>query len=128
MKRGGPLRRTPLARGASTLKRSRLRAKPLEAAEAKRRAEVRGLVFARDGFRCVLADNPAAIAALGPCFGRITLHHLRKASQGGEYSVENGLTLCQAMNDAVEDNPRAAFLLGLVIRSTPLRDTIPPTP
>ena len=127
MKRGGPLKRTtPLARGkglgrgTKNLERGKaLAAKPLEREEAKRRALVRGAVFARDGFACVLAARPEALEVLGPCFGRLTYHHVRKAGQGGPYTLENGLTLCLGHNGAVEDHPTAAHLLGLVDRSTP---------
>lgn len=112
-------RRTPLKRTGGLKRGKGLRAKPLEPDEAKRRALVRGAVFARDGFACALAGDPEAIALLGPCFGRLTYHHLRKAGQGGAYSVENGLTLCLGHNGAVEDHPNAAHALGLVHRTTP---------
>jgi len=121
VKRGQPLRRT------SGLKRAGgLKAKPLDAAEAQRRAKVRGAVFARDGFACVLADPPEALAELGACWGRLEPHHVLKAGQGGPYTEDNLVTLCHGHNAAVEDHPAAAYLLGLVQRSTPLRDTPPP--
>lgn len=116
MNRGKPLaRRTPLARGKG------LTRKAMDRHEAEERARVRGEVYARDRFACVLAGVPEALEALGPCWGRITPHHLRKASQLGPYTAENLVTLCVFHNGAVEDHPRAAYLLGLVERSTPLR-------
>ena len=120
MKRSGPPeRRTPLKakkgldRGTSQLKRTRLN--PVsEKMKAKRpeKARVRAAVFARDG-HCVLLD-------LDPdhrCFGRrLTYHHLWKDGQGGPYSEENGVTLCAGGNSWVEDEPKKAEALGLVVR------------
>lgn len=62
--------------------------------------------------RCILAGHPDA----GPCFGPLTPHHLRKQSQGGAWTMGNMVTLCAAMNSWVEDQPRKAHELGLVIR------------
>jgi 5-methylcytosine-specific restriction endonuclease McrA len=89
--------------------------------EAKDRKRVREAVFARDGC-CRLSPygdlNPAGVG-WGPCFGRpLTFHHLLKASQGGKYTMENGLTLCAGHNSLVEDYPALAYACGLVIRLT----------
>lgn len=102
----------PPARGKPLERRSRLR----PVSEAKRaakpsEAQVRGEVFLRDGFKCRIAPLVPDVA----CWGRLTYHHLRKASQGGEYTVENGLTACQLHNDWVEIEPIRAKELGLVL-------------
>ena len=68
-------------------------------------------MFERDGWRCVMAGQ-----GWGSCYGGLTFHHLLKASQGGEYTEDNGVTLCVFHNDKVEDDPKAAAELGLVIR------------
>lgn len=94
------MRRTPLR------PMSKKRAK-----EMRRNALVREAVFQRDGYRC---QAPAGFA--GSCFGPLTFHHLLKASQGGDYTVTNGLTLCAHHNGAVEDHPAEAHALGLVVR------------
>lgn len=69
-------------------------------------------IVARDQ-RCRLADSPLT----GPCLGRLTPHHLRKAAKQGPYTVSNLLTLCAAHNDWVETSPAADHVRtwGLVI-------------
>lgn len=70
---------------------------------------VKAQVRARDG-RCLLdRHDPTG------CYGRLTYHHLVKASAGGKVTVENGVTLCVAHNGWVEDNPAEARRLGLVV-------------
>lgn len=100
------------------LKRGRKRIKPVS---DKRRAqweaedEVRQAVFARDRWRCQLEG----VAQAGPCMGRLTFHHRRKASQGGPFTAENGATLCAHHNAALEQDADLARLgveLGLVVR------------
>ncbi len=68
------------------------------------RAKVRNAVFERDGWRCQLAAKTEPDS----CRGHLTYHHRRKASSGGAYIVANGLTLCEAHNQAVEDHPQLA--------------------
>jgi 5-methylcytosine-specific restriction endonuclease McrA len=104
-------RRTPLKRGKPLKRTGRLsqKSKAKEAAAADEYIE-REFVFARDGRRC-----RAAGLGLG-CWGRLTVHHLQKSSQGGEYSRNNLITLCVACNGWVEDNPDDAHRLGLVVR------------
>jgi len=82
-------------------------------AEAPERERVRLATFARDNWTCLLwkQDDIA-----GPCVGPLTFHHLKKASAGGAYTTENGATLCAGHNTWVEDNPRLATKMGLVIR------------
>lgn len=76
------------------------------------KAEIRERVFARDG-HCQLTGY-------SPCFGALTPHHRRKASQGGEYSVKNLVTLCAHHNDELEADPELAVIgrgLGLVLKA-----------
>lgn len=49
------------------------------------------------------------------CFGPLTVHHLKKRSQGGDWTPSNLVTLCAGGNGWVEDQPRKARGLGLVI-------------
>lgn len=82
---------------------------------AEDRPSVRAAVFARDGYRCRLADVDGA----GRCFGGLTFHHVRKESQGGVYTVDNGASLCAHHNDELEANADLAAIarrLGLVER------------
>lgn len=79
------------------------------------RADVRAAVFARDRWRCQLAEgdpNPQ-------CGGPLTPHHRRKASAAGAYIEENLVTLCVLHNEAVENEPeqyRTRFGAWLVVR------------
>jgi hypothetical protein len=123
-------RRTPLKRTGFASKQ-RLgndaqptrRGKPLKAMSNKRkrllpiRAEVRIKVFERDGYRCQLAHRIVDVPELGPCFGPLTPHHLKKEGQGGSYSESNLLSLCSSHNEWVEREPDVARSLGLVIKS-----------
>ena len=83
------------------------------------KARIKALVFHRDK-RCILSpDRPLNREGRdwGPCFGYpLTPHHLLKASQGGEYTEENLVTLCAGHNDMIEDYPTAAHAIGLVIK------------
>jgi hypothetical protein len=101
------VKRSPLKR-----RRSRIAVRPLTEAEADRRWAVRAQVYARDRYRCLLER-----AGEGPCSGLLTPHHLRKAGQGGPYTVENLVALCARHNSWVEDEPLRAHELGLVIRA-----------
>jgi hypothetical protein len=96
--------------------------KPLRSVSKKRadaadeRRAVREQVFERDGHMCVLKPL-VADGSVPPCRGkRETFHHLEKASAGGDYTVENGVTLCAGHQVFVEDHPAEATGLGLVIR------------
>lgn len=125
MKRSAaPQRRTPLPpRASKPLKRTAIKksTKPIRPTSRNRKAkqtdrdEVREQTFRRDGYRCRLGGIPGA----GPCFGRLTFHHRRKDGQGGEYTVDNGATLCQGHNDELEADADLALLgrtLGLVLK------------
>ena len=75
---------------------------------------IRGQVFARDNYQCRLAVVPGA-----HCGGHLTPHHVRKASQGGGYTIENLVTCCLHCNDRLEWDPLFAAdarTLGLVAR------------
>jgi hypothetical protein len=94
------------------VKRTRLR--PVSAKRRARRGEdavVRAAVFAR--------DRVCRLWGEGRCFGPLTPHHRRKASQGGGYTLENLVALCAHHNEALEaDAERAdrARTMGLVVR------------
>jgi hypothetical protein len=80
---------------------------------AEQDAVIREAVFDRDGRRCCLKG---ALPAFGRCYGPLTPHHLRKAGQGGPYSMRNLITLCAFHNGRIESMPRADMeALGLVI-------------
>lgn len=84
-------------------------------AERPERAEMRDLVFTRDGRVCRLAGFRHPGWPDG-CMGQLTVHHLRKEGQGGPYTLPNLLTLCRRHNDWVEEAPRALVSdLGLVM-------------
>lgn len=102
------------------------RPKPLGEEERLRRIQVREAVLRRDR-ACVLnpgTANPVHLnAARGiglpehRCFGeRETMHHLRKAGQGGAYTFDNLVLMCASGNDWVEDHPNDAHRIGLVKR------------
>lgn len=92
------------------------RAVGLAPMSAKARAErddhdlVRRAVFDRDR-GCLLAQHWGH-----RCMGPLTVHHTLKASQGGAYDLANLVALCAHGNDWVEDHPRDAWTLGLVLR------------
>lgn len=78
---------------------------------------VRQAVFERDAYRCQLRG----IAGAGDCYGPLTPHHRRKASQGGPYTEANLVTLCRHHNDQLEARADVAAIgeaLGLVLRHT----------
>ena len=127
VKRSRLERKTPLARGDKPLKRG----KPLNAggsslkrsgglapmSDARRaqlpaRAVVRAAVFERDNHQCRIA--PLLTGEWSRCFGRLTAHHLKKESQGGNYTMGNLISACVFHNDWVEDQPELARQLGLV--------------
>lgn len=94
--------------------RKRLPARSAKRVKADRaKPEIRRAVFDRDGWTCRLKDTTDVLAH--SCSG-LTVHHLLKASQGGEYTEENLVTLCSVANDLIEDHPQRAWELGLVVR------------
>ncbi len=72
----------------------------------------------KEWWRCVLRDNPGALADLGPCAGQVNAHEVLKRSQGGsKVNPAGSLPLCNAHNTAVEDFPILARKYGLVLSS-----------
>lgn len=118
------MKRTALAR------RTRLRAVSAKRrAEREERAQIRLMVFARDRWECQASLIPE-MARYHQCSGRLTPHHIWKASQGGGYTMENLVTLCDVANDLLESDANFSRLgrqHGLVRRrwSSP---TIAPAP
>lgn len=108
-------------------RRRRIRAQSKKGrARARAQAKVRHAVFERDGHQCQLrrftwlgGDPELRRDDVEACYGHLTPHHLLKAGQGGEDSVENEVTLCAFHNDWVEDHPDLAEQLGLVRRRPP---------
>lgn len=75
---------------------------------------IKEAVFKRDGYQCRLKNHPDP--RVGPCKGRLTYHHLQKASGLGKVTVENGASLCELHNGLMEDEPDLCKELGMVIR------------
>lgn len=121
MKRPGPLRSNP----ATMADWRRRTTRPLppqsdkRAGESEARRIVRLAVIARDRICQVHVIAQAQGRYVGPCSGPLTYGHRRKASQGGAYSMENGLAECVGHNCALEQNAdlaRWAHSVGLVVR------------
>lgn len=113
-----PERHTGLARTGGPQRRTRLAgASPDAKAMATAKAEQRELVYARDQQVCRLAHIwPHNQGVVPSCIGPLTPHHLRKAGQGGPYTLINLLTLCAGHNDWIEAAPRdLVHGLGLVM-------------
>lgn len=101
--RGGELKRTGRLKPMSDKRRDQL---PAEAV-------VRAAVFARDGHRCRIKPLLKG-TRWERCWGRLTVHHLRKAGQCGAFTEENLISACAGHNGWVEDHPKLAAKLGLV--------------
>jgi hypothetical protein len=67
---------------------------------APTRRTVTQQVFDRDG-GCLLA--PVVKVHIPPCHGKLTPHHIRKAGQGGTWTIVNIVALCARHNDWLED-------------------------
>jgi 5-methylcytosine-specific restriction endonuclease McrA len=125
VKRGQPLRRTPLARGVSVLRRTG----PLRAVSSNRQEQdpalakvrphmglkpiplkARKAVRERDQYRCV-----AGGCWVGETGGHI--HHRKLRSQGGDNSVDNLILLCAQHHNAIHHNVELAYQLGYLVRS-----------
>ena len=113
------MKRSPLARGTTPLRRTRI--KPVSDRKVAERADhevIRLRVFARDRVCQVYAWGYTRYA-VGPCHGPMTPHHRRKASAAGAYSFENLVACCLGHNEALEsdaDLARWARTVGLVVR------------
>jgi hypothetical protein len=106
-------RRARLRSGGPPRRRSPL--KPMSdrrQAELDARAEIREALYRRDRWRCLLAGQRAH-PGVPLCWGPLTPHHLRKAGQGGPYSLENLVTLCAGHNSWVETTRSFARDVGL---------------
>lgn len=95
------------------MKRTAIRTMSLRRrSEKPQRDAVREAVFERDGYACrlrVLPDHR--------CWGNLTAHHLRKASDLGRYVEANLIAVCVLGNaGTIEDDPTWAGLVGLVER------------
>jgi hypothetical protein len=77
-------------------------------ADGKRRLQVCVEVFERDAWTCQM------VGWRGECFGILTVHHVKKASQGGKYEADNLLTACVRNNDLIETYPKEAREKGWV--------------
>ena len=118
MKRHKPLDRgTGLRRDSAGVRRfAASRRKPLRSKSEKRAAQrdhelaVSDAVVRRDG-GCILRS-----LASHRCGGPLTVHHLRKQSAGGRWTLDNCVCLCASANTMVEDDPPWGRWLGLVVR------------
>lgn len=84
--------------------------------ERDERRAVRDEVYGRDGYACQVA---ARVEDPGRCYGPITPHHRRKASQQGAYTAANLVTVCAHHNERLEADPDLAArarAAGLVVR------------
>jgi len=126
LKRGtSQLKRTPLARGKSAGLSRKGRLKPRSDKRAKFMSEVRApqvAALVKAGVTCelgLIVDRASALMG-GPavCTKRIGgLHELRKRSAGGSLvNPDNLRPACNRCNGWVEDHPKEAYQLGLVVR------------
>jgi 5-methylcytosine-specific restriction endonuclease McrA len=112
VKRSPLPRRTPLARGDSTLARSG----PLAARSAKAKAgesqwrSAKAAAFARDGGRC---QAPGLVPSVS-CWGGVDPHHILPRSRLGPDHVDNLVTLCRAHHDWTHAHPALSKPLGLL--------------
>lgn len=109
MKRTALRRDTPKSRAFAQTRGPVRAVSPKREAQRDERREIRTRVYERDSYRCVLWFDHQ-------CYGGLSVHHLRKASQGGPYAPENLVTLCVRLNGWVEDEPDHYHRFGLVVR------------
>lgn len=119
-----PQRRTGLRRTGPPKRKTPLKPisdKRLADLSDPARAEAREQVFARDQ-RCLLSRW----AGVPSCLGPLTVHHLRKAGQGGPYNALNLVTLCAGHNVWVEGSDAAdvVWAWGLVMRNGETYDEV----
>jgi hypothetical protein len=108
-------RSAPIRRGGSLPRSGRLRpVSDRRAAQADEHAVIRRQVFDRD-HRCLLVGRSDA----GRCWGPPTPHHIRKAGQGGPYTLLNLVQLCLHHNEWIEtaDGQPLALIWGLWCRN-----------
>jgi hypothetical protein len=73
---------------------------------------VRAIVFYRDQNSCRLAHLVGVDDRVPACAGQLTVHHIRKAGQGGLYVPLNLVTLCAWHNDWLETHRGARYGKG----------------
>lgn len=104
-------RRTPLARGTSQLRRTRL--KPMSdkrRAEIPERDRVREQVLRRDNYLCVAADLVPSVA----CWGHLDVDEIKPRSDGGDYlNPDDCQSICRAHHDWKHAHHKEALALGL---------------
>ena len=112
MKRTPLTRRTPLARGTTSLKRSPIaRVGKKQRSDRAELAKARGVVETRSGGRCEfeLARVRCEAAA-------VHLHHVHRRSQGGSNEPGNLRFLCAHHHGLVHANPAWSFEHGWLAR------------
>lgn len=112
MKRTPLTRRTPLARGTATLKRTRLA--PIgkkQRADRGQLADARPVVETRSGGRCEFELSAVRCEAAA-----VHLHHVHRRSQGGSNEPTNLRHLCAHHHRIVHDNPGWSFDHGWLAR------------
>lgn len=103
MKRGSPLRRTPLKRGTKPL-----RAKPYRDPIPP---EVTDALYERSGGMCEVTKIEHG------CTGRaVHRHHILRQSQGGGHTLDNLLHCCAKGHLAVHLNPALSYALEYLRR------------
>lgn len=118
MKRGKPLRRTPLKRGTSQLKRTplargatQLKRTPMKKVQADDpiQAETRKALAERSEGRCE--------ARLGFwCTGVATHAHHRKLRRYGDHSLACLLHVCSSCHTAIHAEPKWSYEHGFLVR------------
>ena len=132
MKRGKPLKRTPLKRGDSQLKRTPLkpRSKKMEDIYVERRALVKELLESHDYCQACMvyhvfdAFENSPPHGSPPVFGVVKpnktrdIHELINRSQGGSITQHNNLlAVCRPCHNRITTNPKEAERLGLHLES-----------
>lgn len=109
------MKRTELRRGGPLQRRSRLApVSPRKRREIRESRPVVEAVKARDR-HCVLRFHQALV---GRCSWGLTAHHLVKQSRRrGGWTYWNLVTLCAWHNEWVENFPRLAHRMGLVVKA-----------
>src|SRR6266571_3836115 len=111
MNRRSDLKRSPLQSRGVPLRRTRM--KPGRPSKTPMPKSVADAVIDRAGGRC----EACGFAAVG----KMSLHHRKMRSQGGQHTVENLLYVHDGETDdchaAIHRYPRAAYLCGLLVRS-----------
>jgi hypothetical protein len=119
MKRGGPLRRTPLARAAGlsrgTTGMARTRLQPVSAKRRDQRDEYSDAVaaaFLRDRWVC----HAELLVREVECGGRIDPHHVHPTGQGGpRCDSDNIVACCRRHHSWIhQTDPERARELGLL--------------